>query len=101
MRLPSFVVAGLVLLTVLSACGRPSPAPALPGPTTSAVATGGPVITAFQIIDDFSCSGAQASVPASWATRDAQKVEFQVDRQPLSAGYPLSGIGNVVVPCDG
>jgi hypothetical protein len=101
MRLPSFGVAGLVVLTVLSACGRPSATPAGLGPTTSAAATGGPVITAFQVIDDISCSGAQASVPVSWATRDTQKVQFQVDRQPLSAGYPLSGIGNVVVPCDG
>jgi hypothetical protein len=101
MRLPFFVVAGLAVVTVLAACGRPSPALPDPAPTTSAAAAGGPVITAFQVIDDISCSGAQASVPVSWATRDTQKVEFQVDRQPLSASYPVSGIGNVVVPCDG
>jgi hypothetical protein len=61
------------------------------------------VITAFQIIDDVTCSGAQASVPMSWATRDAQSVEFQVDGQPVSAGagYPVSGVGRVAVPCDG
>jgi hypothetical protein len=101
MRLPFFVVAGLAIATVLAACGRPSPAPAEPGPTTAAAADGGPVITAFQVIDDISCSGAQASVPVSWATRDTQKVEFQVDRRPMSAGYPLSGIGTIAVPCDG
>ena len=98
MRLPFFVVAGLAIATVLAACGRPSPAPAEPGPTTAAAADGGPVITAFQVIDDIV---APASVPVSWATRDTQKVEFQVDRRPLSAGYPLSGIGTIAVPCDG
>jgi hypothetical protein len=36
-------------------------------------------------------------------TRDAQAVEFQVDGQPVgaAAGYPVSGTGNVAVPCDG
>jgi hypothetical protein len=75
----------------------PSPPPTPPPPAS------GPVITAFQIIDDVTCSGAQASVPMSWATRDAQSVEFQVDGQPVSAGagYPVSGVGRVAVPCDG
>jgi hypothetical protein len=61
------------------------------------------VITAFQVIDDVNCSGAQASVPMSWSTRHAQTVEFQVDGQPVSAGagYPVSGVGKVAVPCDG
>jgi hypothetical protein len=61
------------------------------------------VITAFQVIDDVSCSGSQASVPVSWLTRDAQSVAFEVDGQPVpvGAGHPVSGIGNVPVPCDG
>jgi hypothetical protein len=109
MRLPPLVLAGLTVLTVLSACAEPpSPAPADSGATTSATgspspspSSGGPLVTAFQVIDEISCSGAQASVPMSWATRDTQKVEFEVDRQPLSAGYPVSGIGNIAVPCDG
>jgi len=64
---------------------------------------GGPVITAFQVIDDITCSGAQASVPTSWATRNAQTVNFQVDGQPVGAGagYPVNGVGNTAVPCDG
>jgi hypothetical protein len=63
----------------------------------------GPVITSFTLIDDVTCSGAQASVPASWTTRGAQTVNFQVDGQPVSAGagYPVSGVGKVPVPCDG
>jgi hypothetical protein len=103
------VVAGLAGLTGLGACAPSTPA--TPTATTSAVATSitttttpnGPVITAFQIIDDVDCSGAQASVPVSWATRNVQTVEFQVDHQPVGAGagYPVNGIGNVPVPCDG
>jgi hypothetical protein len=107
------LMAGLAGLTGLVACAPSTPA--APAATTSVVTTtitatpsstpasSGPVITAFQIIDDVDCSGAQASVPASWATRDVQTVEFQVDRQPVGAGagYPVTGIGNVPVPCDG
>jgi hypothetical protein len=106
------VVAGLAGLTGLGACAPSTPA--TPTATTSAVATSittttttttpnGPVITAFQIIDDVDCSGAEASVPVSWATRNVQTVEFQVDHQPVGAGagYPVNGIGNVPVPCDG
>jgi hypothetical protein len=112
MRLPLLVSAGVVVVFVLSACA-PSPTPASPGATTTASATSGspspvpsssgPVILAFQIIDDVSCSGSQASVPVSWLTRDAQSVAFEVDGQPVSAGagHPVSGIGNVAVPCDG
>ena len=63
----------------------------------------GPVITAFQVIDDISCSDSQVPVPMSWTTRNAQTVNFQVDGQPVSAGagYPVSGVGKVAVPCDG
>ena len=63
----------------------------------------GPVITSFTLIDDVTCSGAQASVPASWTTQNAQTVSFSVDGQPVSAGagYPVSGVGKVPVPCDG
>jgi hypothetical protein len=105
MRLPPLVLAVLTIFTVLASCAQPpSPAPANPGGAASASpspASSGPLITAFQIIDEISCSGAQASVPVSWATRDAQKVEFEVDRQLLNAGYPVSGIGDITVPCDG
>ncbi len=111
------VIAGLAGLTGLAGCTAATPpAPPAPSTTTSAAATStvtttstptptsnGPVITAFQIIDDVTCSGAQASVPVSWATRNAQTVEFQVDRQPVGAGagYGVAGLGNVPVPCDG
>ena len=113
MRLPLLVPTGVaVVLLCLSACA-PSTTPAGTGTTTSPGTTSssrtsvpsssGPVITAFQIIDDVSCSGSEASVPVSWLTRDAQTVEFEVDGRPVSAGagYPLNGIGNVPVPCDG
>ena len=106
------VTTGVTLVTLLSACATSAPAPAEPVATTSAGPTGarpadpssgGMVITAFHVIGDVSCSGAQASVPMSWSTRDAQTVEFQVDGQPVGAGagYPVSGTGNVAVPCDG
>jgi hypothetical protein len=104
MRLPSGLL-GLLVVTVLAACGQPA-APALtPGtapPTPSASpSAAGPVITAFQVIDEISCTGAQASVPISWATRNAQEVKFQVDNSLLTAGYPTSGTGTIQVPCDG
>src|SRR4051794_8278386 len=104
MRLPSGLL-GLLIVTVLAGCGQPA-APALtPGtapPTPSASpSASGPVITAFQVIDDISCTGAQASVPISWATRNAQEVKFQVDNSLLTAGYPTSGTGTIQVPCDG
>ena len=104
MRLP-LVVLGVLVVTVLAACGQPAAPPLTPAttpPATSAApAASGPVITAFQVIDDISCTGAQASVPMSWATRNAQEVKFQVDNSLLSAGYPTSGVGDIVVPCDG
>jgi hypothetical protein len=107
------IIASIAAVTGLVACAPSTPT--TPTATTSAVATSTvtatttppaanlPVITAFQIIDDVDCSGAQASVPVSWATRNVQTVEFEVDRQPVSAGagYPVNGIGNVPVPCDG
>src|SRR5689334_9988669 len=111
MRLPLLLSAGMAIVTVSLAACAPAAPPAPPAAaTTSAAPTSssapvatGPAILAFQIIDDVSCSGAQASVPVSWLTRDARTVEFEVDGQPVSAGagYPLNGIGNVPVPCDG
>ena len=106
------VTIGVTLVTLLPACASSAPAPTEPVATTAAGPTGarlaepssgGTVITAFHVIGDVSCSGAQASVPMSWSTRDAQTVEFQVDGQPVGAGagYPVSGTGNVAVPCDG
>ena len=64
---------------------------------------GAPVVTSFQVIDDVTCSGSTVSVPASWATQNAQTVTFQVDGQAVGAGagYPVSGAGKVAVPCDG
>jgi hypothetical protein len=106
------VTTGVTLVTLLPACASLAPAPTEPVATAAAGPTGalpaeplsrGTVITAFHVIGDVSCSGAQASVPMSWSTRDAQTVEFQVDGQPVGAGagYPVSGTGNVAVPCDG
>jgi hypothetical protein len=111
-RLPSpgvvLTAAGLV---VLAACtsgtppAEPTPQPGTPapaGPTTEPVVRG-PVITGFHTISEITCTGAQAAVPAAWATRGAQTVSFEVDGQPLSAaaGYATSGTGNIPVPCDG
>lgn len=59
------------------------------------------MITSFEVIDDVTCSGGQASVPVSWSTRDARSVRFEVDNGPLSASYGLSGIATLPVPCDG
>ncbi|MGQ0575800.1 MAG: hypothetical protein ACT4RN_16590 [Pseudonocardia sp.] len=88
---------------------RPAPAPAAasttPATTTASggSAAGATVITAFHLIGEVSCTGASAAVPAAWGTRDAQAVSFEVDGQPLpaAAGYPVSGTGNIPVPCDG
>src|SRR5690349_24411044 len=100
MRLPS-VLLGLLVVTVVAACGQPAAPPLAPATTTAAPATAGPVITAFQVIDEVSCTGVQASVPASWATRNAQEVQFQIDRSALTPAYPASAVGTIVVPCDG
>jgi len=91
----------------LTATGTGAPASLSRSVNTSNTPTpppvSGPVITAFTLIDDVTCSGAQASVPASWTTQNAQAVSFSVDGQPVSAGagYPVSGVGKVPVPCDG
>jgi hypothetical protein len=71
-------------------------------PTTSP-AGNAPVITSFSVIPDVTCSGTTSSVPTAWSTRNAQTVGFEVDGAPVTAGagYPLSGTGNVAVPCDG
>ncbi len=98
---------------VLAGCTIPAPsgtAPATPttvtvtaAPGTSPPATGETVITSFSVIPDIACSGTSASVPMAWSTRHARTVEFEVDGAPVTAGagYPLSGTGNVSVPCDG
>lgn len=63
---------------------------------------GRPAIARFSVPAEVRCTGGQASVPASWATSGAAGVSFSVDGQPVSAGagYPVSGTGNVPVPCD-
>jgi hypothetical protein len=96
---------------VLAACtsgppaAQPTPQPGTPAPAgpTAGPAVRGPVITAFHVISEITCTGATAAVPAAWATRGAQTVSFEVDGQPLSAaaGYATSGTGNIPVPCDG
>ena len=61
------------------------------------------MITSFSVIPDVTCSGTTSSVPMAWSTRNAQTVVFEVDGAPVTAGagYPVSGTGNVAVPCDG
>ena len=72
-------------------------------PTTLPAAETEPVITSFSVIPDVTCSGSTSSVPMAWSTRNAQTVGFEVDGAPVpaGAGYPVSGTGNVAVPCDG
>lgn len=101
-------VAAVAAIAVVASC-LPSPPPAAPtAPSTTTSArpvpvANGPVITSFQIIDDISCTGSTVPVPVSWATRNAQTVKIQVDRQALSSStdYALEGIGQVTLPCDG
>lgn len=101
------VALGAIVLAALSLGPTPAPVPAgaagSPTSTGPAPGGGGLVITAFHVITEVSCTGASAAVPAAWATRDATTVSFAVDGQPLpaAAGYPVSGTGNVPVPCDG
>ena len=105
------LVAG-VCAALLAGCSTPASSPATTAPSTVTVTvapSSGPspagetVITSFSVIPDVTCSGTSASVPMAWSTRNAQAVTFEVDGGPVTAGagYPLSGTGNVAVPCDG
>lgn len=104
-----FAVAALGAIVFAALSIGPAPTPAPVGSSSSSSSSnspaggGGLVITAFHVITEVSCSGRAAAVPASWATRDARTVSFEVDGEPLpaAAGYPVSGTGNVPVPCDG
>ena len=71
--------------------------------STSPPPANAPVITRFDLLDDVTCTGATVDVPASWLTQNTQAVNFSVDGQPLpaAAGFPVSGPGDVAVPCDG
>jgi len=62
-----------------------------------------PSITAFDLLEDVTCTGSTVEVAAGWSTSNAQAVNFSVDGQPLpaGAGFPVTGAGNVAVPCDG
>jgi hypothetical protein len=62
-----------------------------------------PSITRFDLLDDVTCTGTTVDVPAAWLTQNAQAVNFSVDGQPLpaAAGFSVSGVGDIVVPCDG
>lgn len=65
---------------------------------------GAPTITAFQILESVTCTAGQPlTVAAAWASQDATTVSFAVDGQPLpaAAGYPVTGAGQIPVPCDG
>lgn len=91
-----------------SAVDAPAAGPTASGSPTSAAGPtttpgGGPVITAFHVIGELTCSGPSAAAPASWTTLGAQTVSFEVDGQApgAGAGYPVSGTGNIPVPCDG
>jgi hypothetical protein len=96
---------GILTLALLAAaaCGQPQSGTPSGATPTGQPAASGPVITAFHIINDVTCTGAQTEVPASWVTTLTKSVAFQVDGKPVSAGagYPTSGKGNVPVPCDG
>ncbi len=64
---------------------------------------GTPAITTMQAPAEVGCTGAQAMVPVRWATENVQAVSFAVDDEPVpaNAGEPVSGDGDVPVPCDG
>ena len=55
------------------------------------------------MLDDVTCSGTTVEVSAAWVTQNAQAVNFSVDGQPLpaAAGFPVTGVGRIPVPCDG
>jgi hypothetical protein len=106
------LVVGVCALVLAGCTTAPSGPPATVAPSTvtvtaapgsAAPSAGETVITSFSVIPDVTCSGTEASVPVAWSTRNAQTVVFEVDGGPLTAGagYPLSGTGNVAVPCDG
>jgi len=62
-----------------------------------------PSVTAFDLLEDVTCTGSTVEVAAGWSTTNAQAVNFSVDGQPLpaAAGFPVTGAGNIQVPCDG
>lgn len=71
--------------------------------TTTTAAAQGPSIEKFSIDATVTCSGDTADVKAEWETSGAESVSFAVDGEPVpaDAGQPLSGDGNIPVPCDG
>jgi len=62
-----------------------------------------PSISRFDVLDDVTCSGTTVEVSAAWVTQNTQAVNFSVDGQPLpaAAGFPVTGVGRIPVPCDG
>lgn len=106
-RLLLLAVAALVTVSACASTTSSTTASTASATTTAAAGTTpsgtGPVITSFQVIDDVTCSGSTVSVPVSWATRNAQTVKIEIDRQPLAAApnQALSGVGSVSLPCDG
>jgi hypothetical protein len=62
-----------------------------------------PSITRFDLLDDVVCGGGTVAVSAAWVTQNATAVNFSVDGQPLpaAAGFPVTGVARIPVPCDG
>ncbi len=98
------LLALFALALAVAACSQSQSTDTSGSATSSGSAgSGGPVITSFHMINDVTCTGTSAPVPASWTTLATKSVSFEVDGQPVpaGAGYPVNGKGNVPVPCDG
>jgi hypothetical protein len=96
------VVAALATTALLAACGSDDSEPDTTtggGGSTAASVT----IDSFTVEESATCNGDNGTVKAEWTTTGAESVEFSVDGQPVpaDAGQPLSGSGDVPVPCDG
>jgi hypothetical protein len=95
-------VAALATASFLAACGSDDNQPDNTG-TSGGGSAAALRIDSFSVEDSATCSGDNGTVKAEWTTTGAESVDFSVDGQPVpaDAGQPLSGSGDVPVPCDG
>jgi hypothetical protein len=95
-------VAALATTSFLAACGSDDNEPDNTG-TSGGGSAGALSIDSFTVADSATCNGDNGTVKAEWKTTGAESVDFSVDGQPVpaDAGQPLSGSGDVPVPCDG
>jgi len=93
-------VAALAVTSFVAACGSDDDEP---DNTGTGGGSGALSIDSFSVSESATCNGDNGTVTAEWKTTGAESVDFSVDGDavPADAGQPLSGSGDVPVPCDG